>query len=419
MNNSRRFDKDSLIKHGSILLIATIVTGLVNYLFHIYMSRALGPSDYGILASLLALYMIISSPAGTISLATAKYVSGFKAENKYREMASLFFRSLKRLALSGILLLMIFILISPLLSSFLKIPSPLPVILLGIILSCALISPAFYGALQGLERFGHYGLLTFFAATIKLLIGILLVSFGFRVYGALGAILLALVGTLFIAASFLKPIFLHRKRISYQVSSRGVYRYLRPTFFALSLFMFLTYIDVVIVKHFFAPVQAGHYSAASIIGKAFFFIPATLAKVIFPKVSGKHALKKDPFAILGKGLASSALLCAGGILFCFFFAHVIILIFGSQYLPIVPLIRVFGAAITPLGLTFILLHFNLAQERTGFIYLLLGGALLEVILLSLFHNTLLQVLLILGIVGGLMFLALLSLILYEKKRIVA
>ncbi|MCK4325183.1 oligosaccharide flippase family protein [bacterium] len=416
--NKGKLDKDSLIKHGGILLIASLATGLLNFLFHIYMPRALDTADYGILASLLALYMIIAIPAGTISMATAKYVSGFKAENKYREMASLFFRSLKKLFPYSGLTIFIFILISPYLSSFLKMPSRAPIIVLGFALSLSLIAPVFSGALQGLQRFSQYGVYTFLAAGLKLLLGILLVSLGLRVNGALGGVFLAGIISLFVAASFLKPIFLWRKEVDYEVSSSEVYRYLRPVALALFCFTLLTYVDIVMVKRFFTPLNAGYYATASVVGKVFFLIPASLARAVFPKVSEKHTLKRDPYAILGKGLALSFLVCALGILICFFLPRPVVLIFGEKYLPIIPLIRVFGAAITPFSLTFILLNFSLARERTNFIPLLASGALLEIILLSLFHNTLLQVLFILGIVGSLMFLSLLSLILYEKKRVV-
>ena len=299
-------------------------------------------------------------------------------------------------------------------------PSRTPIIILGFTLLLSLIATVFSGALQGLQRFSQYGVYTFLAAGLKLLLGILLVSLGLRVNGALGGVFLAGIISLFVAASFLKPIFLWRKEIDYEVSSSGVYRYLRPVALALFCFTLLTYVDIVMVKRFFIPLDAGYYATASVVGKVFFLIPASLARAVFPKVSEKHTLKRDPYALLWKGLALSLLICALGILACFFLPRFITLtLFGGKYLPIIPLIRVFGAAITPFSLTFILLNFSLARERTNFIPLLALGALLEMILLSLFHNTLLQILSILGIVGSLMFLSLLSLILYEKKRAVA
>jgi O-antigen/teichoic acid export membrane protein len=416
--SKKKVDQDNLIKHGSILLVASVATGLVNLLYHIYMTRALGPVDYGTLASLLALYMIVAIPSGTVSMATAKYISGFRAENKYREIASLFFRSLKKIFLYSGLALILFILFSSYIGSFLKMSSRTPVMILGFTLFLALVSPAFTGALQGLQRFTYYGIYTFFTAALKLVLGLLFVALGWRVSGALGGVFLAGAISLVIITLFLKPIFQWRRKVSYEISSSGIYRYLRPVAVALFFFTLLTYVDIIMVKRFFNPVLAGHYATASVVGKVFFLVPASLSRVIFPKVSEKHTLKRDPYILLGRGLGLSLLLCILGVLVCFFCPRpIILLLFGEKYLAILPLIRVFGAAITPFGLSFILLNFNLARERTHFIYFVALGVLLEIILFLLFHNTLLQVLLMVGIAGTFVLLSLLTLILYEKKRV--
>ena len=94
-----------------------------------------------------------------------------------------------------------------------------------------------------------------------------------------------------------------------------------------------------------------------------------------------------------------------GILICFILPDFIILtIFGREYLPISPLLRIFPIAITPLVLSNTLIHYNLARHSTGFLYSLVLGAGLYVVMLSLFHNSLGQIILVLGGVGYLVFI---------------
>ncbi len=96
---SQLIQDNNLIKHTIFVSLATFLAGLLNYFYHIYMSRVLGPTDYGVLNSVIALLMILSIPVGTISLTTAKYIAECKAKNKYREMSSLFLRALRRISI--------------------------------------------------------------------------------------------------------------------------------------------------------------------------------------------------------------------------------------------------------------------------------------------------------------------------------
>jgi len=49
------FSGDDLLKHASIMFIASIIGGVCNYIYQLYMGRALGPEEYGIFGSLFAM----------------------------------------------------------------------------------------------------------------------------------------------------------------------------------------------------------------------------------------------------------------------------------------------------------------------------------------------------------------------------
>jgi len=126
---------------------------------------------------------------------------------------------------------------------------------------------------------------------------------------------------------------------------------------------------------------------------------------MFPKVSEEKTRGGDSLPLLKQSLIYSLLLCLGAALFFFFFPKLIINIFRPAYSAAVPpLLKGFGFALIPLALTTILVYYNLAVHRMKFIYGLGGGVFLHIVLLSKFHATLLQVILVLGISGTFIFL---------------
>lgn len=410
---------DGLIKDSGIMLIAMAIANISLLFFHIYMSRTLGPAGFGILASFLSICFIIELPISAIQTVVAKYVSNFKIHNQYGMIRLLFFRSLQKLLPYSSLGFIVFFLSSGYVSSFLKIPSRTPVIFLGIVFFLLLIIPVVRGTLQGLQKFGYLGTNLSIDATLRLLFGFCLVNLGMGVNGALGGIALA-VGVAFLAAFMpLRFLFKQRRSTESEINSSEIYAFFWPVSLALLSFAILTNVDVIVVKHFFSPLEAGYYAVLSIVGRGFLTLALAVSMVMFPKVSELETQKKDSSSILKKSLLICVLLCSVGILTCFFFPRFIILtVFGSEYLNISSLLRVFGIAISPLVLVHLLINYNLARHRTKFLYVLVFGVVFYVILLSLFHSSLKQVVLILGSVGTLTLILNIGLVVCQDEKIV-
>ena len=405
-------ESDGLVGHGSILLIATVIGGLANYVFHFYLVRALGPEDYGVLFSLLAILVVIGVPAGSVQTVIIKYVSIFRAKEQNGKIAFLFFHSIKRLLFFGSLGLVVFLLFSGWLSTFLNIPSRMPVVIVGFVLLVFFLGPATLGTLQGLQRFTFLGFNLILGAILRVVFGVFLVYMGFGAGGALAASFFSGLIVFFIAFLPLSILF-KREQIDSSVETGEIYKFLIPTSLALASFNILTYIDVPMVKHFFSPLEAGYYSTAAIVGKAFLFPPMALAGAMFPKVS-EYGGKSRP--LLNRTLLLSLLLLLFGILVCLLFPKFILTVLVKEkdltplaFSTIIPLLRLFGIAMSPFALSNILIYYNLACHRTQFLYFLVGGTCLQVALLSIFHASLLQVVFILGLSGLVIFVLLLVL----------
>ncbi len=412
---------DSLIKHSGIMLLATLVTNTSLLFFHMYMSRMLGPADFGILASFLSICFIVALPVSTIQTVMAKYVSRLKTHQQHREIGFLYLRFLKKLLPYGLLGLAVFILSSGYIASFLQIPSRIPLILLGTVLFLSVIVPTARGTLQGLQRFGHLGANMSLEGILRFLLSFSLVYLGMGVAGAVGGMALAAVAAFLVALIPLRFLFRagfspSHKVLKDAVESGEIYTFFWMVGLSLLCFAFLANIDLILVKHFFDPFEAGHYSALSVIGRGFLSVAMAIALTLFPKVAEQHERKLDPFSILTRSLLVSMVLFGSGILVCFLFPRIVIrTIYGPQYEVISPLLRMFAVAITPLGLTYILVNYNLARHRTSSIWILMVGAAVYTALLALFHSSLKQVVFILGGSSFFIFLLSLGMTLFQER----
>jgi O-antigen/teichoic acid export membrane protein len=164
--------------------------------------------------------------------------------------------------------------------------------------------------------------------------------------------------------------------------------------------MVLTNLDLILVKHFFTPMEAGYYSIAQIVGKIILFLPFPVATVMFPKLSSFGGPEAKKLSILGQSLTIAGILCGGAALTGLLFPSAIIeALSGKIYVESISLVKWFCLNMTFLSLTWISLNYHLATQRRGFIFPLLCLTLVQIGLILLFHKTLTQVLFVVGIIA--------------------
>jgi len=408
---------NNFIKSSSILFIAVMIGNIANYLFQFFMGHNLSTSDFGILNSLLSLMMIGAVPAGTIMLVMARYISKFKAGEEWGKVTKFYKNSLKRMTLSTCIVIIFFLFLNGRITAFMKIPSSWPVIILGSTLFVSLLLPVNIGTLQGLQRFGYLGINACFGGVSRLLFGILFVSLGLRVNGALLATLLSALVIMIITFYPLKSLFNQRLSSNIESHTREIITYSLPVILATVSFMIITNIDLVLVKHYFSPEEAGYYAGAAVLGRSVLYLPGVIVMVIFPMISESHTLNKDTYGLLNKGLLLTAILAGTGMLSFLVMPEIMItFLFGNKFIEAAPLLRLFGVAMFPLALINIIINFNLARNKSRFIYSLVISCLLEVLLIIFFHNSLLYILYIL-IGNGILLLFLNIIFILIEKRV--
>jgi O-antigen/teichoic acid export membrane protein len=244
---------------------------------------------------------------------------------------------------------------------------------------------------------------------LKFFLGGLFVFLGLGIMGAMGAFSICYVVTVFISLIIL-GISLSKDKIESRHEQgiekpnpsyiSGVYQYFLPVGISLLCFMILTNIDLILVKHFFTPIEAGYYSIAQVMGRIILFLPIPIVTVMFPKLSSLGDRRGKGLLILKRSLRMVFFLCAIAVLLGFLFPSLIIrTLSGSSYIECIPLVRFFCINMSLFSFVFVLLHYHFSSGKSTFLYPLCFLTLVQTGLIVLYHETLLQVLVVVGLVG--------------------
>lgn len=382
-----------------------------NYLYHLLMGRMLGVSLYGALESIISALYILSVPTLTLNLVIVKYVSSYKGRGEHESIYGLYNYILRRLLIFGLLISIIFVIISPLVQTFLHLPS----ITLALLLPLGFFLNLFYflnkSLLQGMSSFFKLSLLNFIEALVKLFFAILLVYLGFKVEGAYGAAVISIILASVVSFFYIKDIVkIHLVHAVEYLHGRDLLKFSLPTFItSLSLISIFT-TDVILARHFFPGAGSGYYSALSVLGKIVYFAAAPIVLVLFPMISEYHAKGESYERLLVLG-TSFTLIIAGFITLVFFLApeFMVLLLFGTKYLVIANMLGLFGIFISLLSLSSLFANFYLSIHRTSPSFIVGGAAILQIILIILYHKTLGEIIWVSVITA---FLLLFTLLLY-------
>lgn len=408
--------KENILKGGLILFIGVNIVNFGNYLFNLLMGRYLGPSDYGSLVSLISLIAIIGVPATTIQTSVMKFSATFKAEKTENKINFLIKYLNKKILLFSLICLIVLIASSNLLSNFLNLSSIFPLIILSFSIVFLFLLPINRGVLQGIQDFKSLSINMGLEPIIKIIIGLVLVLVGLKLSGTMLAIFMSSILVYFISFTALKNI-LKSKPQEFDTST--FWKYSLPTLIGIFLMNMLTYIDVVLVKHFFSPQDAGLYSGLSTISKIVLYFSMPFVAAMFPKISDLHTKNEKHFPVLAQTfmIASIFSLAIMGF-FMIFPTFSIGILFGKDYISASPYLGSLAFAMFLLILINVFFNYFLAIGEKKFLIFLFIFSILEIVLITHYHANFNQIInnLIISF-GGLLFSLGLYYIYLKKEQI--
>ena len=411
-------DDDGLIRHSVLMLAVTHAGSVVNMLFHMVMGWALSKAEYGILVSLLGATLVVMTPMVAIQNTMAHFTGRYVQEQRWGDIRVLV-RSwtLKIFGLCMPLIVLALVLRSSL-AGFFQLDSSLPVVVTVLGLVGAVLVPIFCGALQGTQYFGWMSTVSSAWSFIRLALGAVCVYywapwaiFGLAAHGV-GVLLSLLIGVL----AFLWVI---PKGVPSGQPLEKSDRYFFLSILSLFSFSVLMNADAVMVKHFFIHSEEyGGYARASTIARTMVFLSQPIAGAMFPKVITRGEWSGEHARTLVKALVLACLIIGAAVALCVLFPQFPLLILFKDHAPtpeMLALVRIVTLAMAPLGLVYLMMNFEMAQHRFGFVVPLTLCAAAFVGGVFLFHQTLWQVALVFSAVsvGALVSMAV---VLFRQKK---
>ncbi|MFC1722223.1 glycosyltransferase [Patescibacteria group bacterium] len=386
---------------GGILIIATGFVSIVNYIYNAFLSRAVSIEEFGLISLASSILFLISVPYGALNN-TVAHKAAF-LYGKYKITVGNFWTSIRKKAiLIGIVILGVWYLAIPSLSNFFNIESTLPLLLLSPIWVLGIASACDYGFLSGNLKFRVLAIMLSMEAVLRLAF-----AWAFINYGYSQLVYLAIPGSMFLTLLigwyFAKKLSLTGKKSESKEAKAFPLKFYGSS--ALIKFSEISYLtaDLLLVKHFMNPTQAGAYALIALAGKMIIFIGGMFGQFMIPIISkhiGSGSNSKKAFSKLffSSTLASTIAYFAIGL----FGYYTTPLLFGSKITPIAYLLPLYGLGMLGFSMASTIISYNQVRGKLSFPILSLFITVGQIVLISLFHadlNTVVMVMAITGVAG--------------------
>lgn len=337
---------------GAGIAVAMGVMNAAHYGFTMVAARLLGPGQYGAMAAVMNLLLVISVGALGLQATAARRISAHP-ENVSQIEAEIL-RIVWRVAAGlGVGLLVL----APVVDRVLRLDNLLLAVLVAVAAVPLTLVGGYAGILQGERRWLPLGML-YMAGGTRLLIGVALLSWRADVVMAFLAVTLA---------AFL-PVglgwwLLHGPREpGTQDSAHSSAAILRETLYnsqALLAFFALSNVDVIVARNTLDEHDAGLYAAGLILAKMLTFLPQFVVVVAFPAMASAGERTRALTRSL-LGVAALGLLCTAGVLALS--DLVLALVGGEEFEEIVADLWLFALLGTVLALLQLVIYSVLARQ---------------------------------------------------------
>lgn len=389
-----------LVRHSFLLLVTTGIANVANVAFHMFMGRRLLADEYGILSALLGLMLILATPLDALRNAMAHFSARAHRAGDSAQARAIARHWSIRIALVSIPFTTVIWLFRERIAAFFHLATPAPVLLIAIFLIVFMLVPVVAGVLQGLQRFWWFGASMHGWSLVRLGLGIAFVISlaATAYYGVLShalsqlyALLVAGVGVWWITRD-------SGPRVH---APHGIGSYFIHALFMLGAYGVIMNSDIMLVRHFF-PERADEFARAATIGRSVVFLPQPIAMAMFPKVISAGGISKASRLLLLKALAMVVGMIGVGVGISLFWPWLPLWVLYGIKEPspeLAHLVRVVMLALCPLGISYLLLHFEMAQHRFGTVPWLIVLAVAYIGAVMLWHGSVLMIVAVLGTVA--------------------
>jgi O-antigen/teichoic acid export membrane protein len=391
----------SWLAGSGIIAVAMGVMNLGTYGFTVAAARILGPQEYGAIAAVMGLMLVLGVLSLGFQATAARQVSVAPDDQERTEAHVLAAATRVALALTAITLVA-----SPLISHVVRLESLTAAALLAVALLPLTLMGAYAGVLQGEGRWGALAAVYVGAGAGRLVFGVvgMLIT-----HDTVGALLGVTVGNAVPAATgwwlLRRPADAGRREAPTRESLRGVLTEVAHDCHALLAFFALANVDVIIARWALPAHDAGLYAGGLILTKAVLFLPQFVVVMAFPTmVRDRRRLLRRLALLLVLGIGVAAALAAW-----LFASWAVVFVGGDAYAELEPIIWAFAVLGALLAMVQLLVYGSMAQQHrasTGVLWgglvVLLGAAFVVpslttlLVVVAVVHTTVLVALIVVG-----------------------
>lgn len=367
-----------------------VLSNFLNFAYNAYLGRSLEFHHFALITLANSIWYLFNFITAAFGLTVTHRVAYLTARAGVSEGIH-FYRYLRRRVLALMVVGMIlWVLLTPFLTSFFRVESPFlvlsftPILLLGVYLTM------YRGVLNGRFLFHWLGVTQIAESLSKLAIAI-----GLQRLGSPDLVYLSIPGSI-IVTFFVAWGFTHATVPRKLAAQRHQFHFPRGFFFAsvmtgLATTSFLT-LDLLLTKHYFHPNEAGVYALMSLVGKMIFFFGSLFTVFTIPFTSRDEGAHRDPnrafyfifmFTALLTIVSTVAIGPLGGIF--------LPILFGGKIFAVTPYLTPYVIAMGLFTLSDAIVSFHLARKQ----YLFPGIALFFTVLMCIgigtFHRSIKEV----------------------------
>jgi O-antigen/teichoic acid export membrane protein len=277
-----------VVRGSVILLISSGLVAATNLLYNLLVARMLGASGFGHASALYTLLMMMSAVSLSFQIVASKFIA---RNSETIARTQIYATMLRRAWQAGLGIAVVIAAFSAYLTSYFNLPQRHDLVLLAIATTVYIPLGVRRGRMQGCCDFGSLGINVVAEVTVKFGGALLFLKLGMGVTGVMLAVLLSIVA-------------------AYLVGMPGAEYRAMPGLIKIAPFgegmqaimyfigqVILSNLDILLVKHFFPPPQAGIYAAVALVGRVVFMLSWSVVSSMFPvsasqtnRVAGRSVL---------------------------------------------------------------------------------------------------------------------------------
>jgi len=425
----KAYTSDNILKHGAIYFSFFGATTVVNIAFRKYAAVNLNIEDYGIFTALLAFFSIITQPFGALQMIITKQMSWQLGQNRPALAIGYFrwiFRVFVFLAICGSVIILA---LSPFLQEQYQLPTWFSIAVVILMFFLSNIANCYTGALQAFQHFAAIGIINVLATCAKLgacyvflhlLFGDIfpapvavsrsimpLIRISVGVVNRFDIPLLALLFS--IAFLVCANILFFRRDAAAHASAvpaadraqlAALARDFLPIFILYISFSLFRNIDEYMARRFLSEFDNGLYGALATVAKSSIFLVNAITFVTFPKFASHRDNAIATQRIMAKALILGALAVLSFFALILLFPELLLkALTHTKYLSAVASLKYFYFAFMPYPIIFIFINYFIVHHDRRYTLGLAVSIVCVIAAYELFHATMHEILLVLGITG--------------------